>query len=681
MKLVPRGFPILVLALLSAASARASFLVDPTDGTVLWSDGARYDEAVIRSRPLGFEFSYFEGEPVSTIDVSTNGNLNFSGDSEYANERVGREVMRISPLWDDLEVVAGSGDSVVEKTVAGKLYSVTWRVHEHNAPTIRHGFQAALFGAAMRINGLDFLPGDVVFSYTSIGATFDKDTATVGLDAGDDGATLVPLPGTLAETGVLARSEAGLLPTSAGSFILFRPDEAGSYTASIHLNRTPVATDDTTYSTSRAGFQVEVLANDADPDGDTLTITGVTQGSFGNVSIGANGRLAYTPGPAFAGTDIFTYTVSDPYGLTSTARVTVLPFAAGKGSFDGLLLTTPSEDDPDPVQTNEGAGYFKLALGANGAFSGTLNFGGLLRTLRGKFDAHGDFTTTFSRVADGETQTVTVTLHLDLADENAPLTGMVTDGTFTAQLAAARTRFTAKFPTALAGKYTVLLPPDENGGPLGIGYAQLKITAAGAASLTGKLGDGKTFTFGSFVKPGGTFPLYLALKTTAKARTGSLFGTVKFDSTKVTSDCTAALHWFMPDVGEVSGFEAAPQLVGSRYTAPSKGTRILTLGNGASNAAIDLGAGQFALPVNLDTANKVTVPAAGPEKISVTIQPAAGTFSGSFFEDISDDPPVRKKRTFGGVFLTKPNLGGGLYLDADKAGAAVRITPPPPVIE
>lgn len=675
MKPLPLGLLIVILAAIGVAPGRASFLIDPTGGTVLWGDTVGADDAVIRRATIGFEFSFFD-EIQPTIDVSTNGNLNFSGDSGYANESILAPILRISPLWDDLEIVAGSGDAVTEKVVPGKYYAVTWRVHERGAAT-RHAFQAVLFGAAMRINGLDFIPGDIVFSYDTVGPTFAKDSATVGLDSGDGG-TVIPAPGARSEFAILPHSEAALLPSDPGGFILFRLDESAEYIATTHINRLPQATDDTHYSAGRTGFTIPVLANDADPNGDPLVIESVTQGSFGNVTITAD-TLTYSPGPGFVGTDIFTYTVRDPYGLTDTARVTVLPFAAGRGTFDGLVSDAPEEGETEAVLTHEGTGFLKLTFGANGILSGTLKFGGFTHALRGVFDARGNFTAQFQRIVDEETQTVTITLHLDLSSESQPLTGTVTDGTVTSLITAARSRFVARsFAAPQAGRYSVLLNPDEGGsGPLGVGYALMKVAPGGAVSLVGKRGDGKAFTFGSFVKPDGTFAFHLTMPAGRAVRAGSLFGIVKFDETLPLSDCSATLQWFMPDVGEVSGFEAAPVLIGSRYRPPAKGTRVIPLPDGTKNAWIDLAGGEITRMLTITDQNKVRVEDGETEKLTLTINPTAGTFIGSFIEESFDDPPIRKRRVIRGVFLQKMKVGGGLFIGPDGSAPAT-IAPPVP---
>jgi hypothetical protein len=70
--------------------------------------------------------------------------------------------------------------------------------------------------------------------------------------------------------------------------------------------------------------RLDVLANDRDPDDDTLTIMAVTQGTIGTVIIIDGGaRVSYTPDPQEFGNDSFRYTVDDGKGGSDTARVDV----------------------------------------------------------------------------------------------------------------------------------------------------------------------------------------------------------------------------------------------------------------------------------------------------------------------------------------------------------------------
>jgi hypothetical protein len=88
------------------------------------------------------------------------------------------------------------------------------------------------------------------------------------------------------------------------------------------VNDAPVAVDDTDSIIEDGVSTVDVLANDIDVDGDTLTVTSVTQGANGSVVDNGDGTLTYTPDLDFNGLDSYTYTVSDGL-LTDTATVTI----------------------------------------------------------------------------------------------------------------------------------------------------------------------------------------------------------------------------------------------------------------------------------------------------------------------------------------------------------------------
>ncbi|HEX3476903.1 MAG TPA: Ig-like domain-containing protein [Kofleriaceae bacterium] len=102
-------------------------------------------------------------------------------------------------------------------------------------------------------------------------------------------------------------------------------------TASVFITVTavsdaPIAADDTLVTPEDTQGSVNLLANDHDPDGDSLTVTGFTQPLHGTVAVVA-GVASYTPAPNYNGADAFSYTVADPSGLTASAavNVTVLP--------------------------------------------------------------------------------------------------------------------------------------------------------------------------------------------------------------------------------------------------------------------------------------------------------------------------------------------------------------------
>ena len=93
-------------------------------------------------------------------------------------------------------------------------------------------------------------------------------------------------------------------------------------------NHPPIAVADTATTLENTPVVIDVLANDSDPDGNTLIITSVTQGTNGSTTINGGTNVTYSPNPNFTGADTFVYTISDGHGgvATNTVSVTVWPF-------------------------------------------------------------------------------------------------------------------------------------------------------------------------------------------------------------------------------------------------------------------------------------------------------------------------------------------------------------------
>jgi extracellular elastinolytic metalloproteinase len=89
-------------------------------------------------------------------------------------------------------------------------------------------------------------------------------------------------------------------------------------------NNPPDAVDDTAATTSGTPVTVNVLANDTDAEGDTLSVTSVSDPPNGTAVRNADNTVTYTSDGNFAGNDSFTYTASDGRGSdTATVRITV----------------------------------------------------------------------------------------------------------------------------------------------------------------------------------------------------------------------------------------------------------------------------------------------------------------------------------------------------------------------
>lgn len=90
------------------------------------------------------------------------------------------------------------------------------------------------------------------------------------------------------------------------------------------VNRAPVAVDDSFFAGSGplTITRAQLLVNDTDADGDTLTIVSVQNALNGTVSL-IGGNVVFTATAGYEGDASFTYTIEDPSGAASTATVTV----------------------------------------------------------------------------------------------------------------------------------------------------------------------------------------------------------------------------------------------------------------------------------------------------------------------------------------------------------------------
>jgi hypothetical protein len=89
-------------------------------------------------------------------------------------------------------------------------------------------------------------------------------------------------------------------------------------------NAAPDAVNDNADTQQEQPVTVNVLANDTDPENDTLDVTGVTVNPLhGTAVVNANNTITYTPAAGYVGADVFTYEISDGHGNTDTAQVSI----------------------------------------------------------------------------------------------------------------------------------------------------------------------------------------------------------------------------------------------------------------------------------------------------------------------------------------------------------------------
>jgi hypothetical protein len=185
----------------------------------------------------------------------------------------------------------------------------------------------------------------------------------------------------------------------------------------------PVAADDAASGPEDAAIVIDVVANDRDPDGGSVQVQSLTQPAHGTVTVAAGGgSVSYSPALDFAGTDRFTYTVSDGTGESAPATVTVTitplndqPVAADDAATtaeDTPLVIGAVANDGDP----DGDPLTVTAVGTPAHGTAGLD-GGVTYTPGANFSGIDSFTYT---VADGNGGTATGTIQVTVLAANDP---------------------------------------------------------------------------------------------------------------------------------------------------------------------------------------------------------------------------------------------------------------------
>jgi outer membrane protein OmpA-like peptidoglycan-associated protein len=325
-----------------------------------------------------------DGTIVYDSDAGFTGNDTFTysiddgnGGSDTATVIVTVAAANQPPIAEDDTATVASGNAVGIDVLAndsdpeGTALAVSTFTNGGNGTVSREG-GGLIYTPAAGFAGTD------TFTYTVIDADGLIDTATVTVTvtggneppiAVDDAAqTEVGTPtfigvrdndsdpdgDALLVTAVTQPANGSVSIVSAGSGVVYVPNagfsgtdtftytiddgNGGTATATVTVqvaapNRPPIAVDDVAQTVEGAAVVISVLANDSDPDGDTLSFNALLAvPANGDVVDNGDGTLTYTPDPGFIGTDTFAYNNDDGRGtrqsLSNAATVTVEVIAA-----------------------------------------------------------------------------------------------------------------------------------------------------------------------------------------------------------------------------------------------------------------------------------------------------------------------------------------------------------------
>ncbi len=195
------------------------------------------------------------------------------------------------------------------------------------------------------------------------------------------------LTGETTETSPVVESD----DTGSGGDTTTTTTDPGTPTPPSPPNNAPTAAADGATTNEDTAVVVAVLGNDSDVDGDSLSVSAVTQGANGSVVINGDNTVTYTPNADFNGADSFTYTIDDGNSGSDTATVSVTVNAVNDAPAAAA----------DSATTNEDTAVVVAVLGNDSDVDGdSLSVSAVTQGANGAVVINGDNTVTYIPNAD-----------------------------------------------------------------------------------------------------------------------------------------------------------------------------------------------------------------------------------------------------------------------------------------
>lgn len=219
---------------------------------------------------------------------------------------------------------------------------------------------------------------------------------------------------------ILAAGRADGMPTT--DWALLRYNSSLPNSAPTAVNDNYATEEENTLNVSTAAG---VLANDTDPENDSLIAVLDTDVSYGTLSLNLDGSFTYSPDPNFCGEDAFTYHADDAVNNSNSASVTITvapvndapvgvndAYSTGEdqplsvGSPGVLSNDTDIEADPLTAVPVSGPSHGSVTLNGNGSFDYSPN---------PNYNGADSFT---YRASDGLASSAPVTVNITLTPVN-----------------------------------------------------------------------------------------------------------------------------------------------------------------------------------------------------------------------------------------------------------------------
>jgi hypothetical protein len=327
--------------------------------------------------------------------------------------------------------------------------------------------------------------------------------------------------------------------------------------------------------------------------------------------------------------------------------------SARPGTYQGLFYDTTNI-------APESSGFLTASITKQGKLTAKLQLAGKNYSVSGRFTTDGFVSNTIARP-----KLAPLTVLLQSASGGNGLTGSVSDGIWTAQLAANRavysktnppTQASNKYTMALAGDGSVLEVGTDPSKPGMIGFGTVAVDAVGNLTFGGVLGDGTAVAQKSFVSGQGLWPFYAS----PRASGGVVFGWLTFTN-ESNKNIDGYVTWFKPSLPGAkfypAGFTNQTGVAGSLFQAAS-GVAALNFTTGRV-WLVNGNLQSFTNYAVLSTNNVLN----GTNKLSLKINGTSGSFKGRIA-----NPETGKSIALNGVVLQKLNTGIGGFLGTNQSG-------------
>lgn len=370
--------------------------------------------------------------------------------------------------------------------------------------------------------------------------------------------------------------------------------------------------------------------------------------------------LRFTNAFSSANAGYYSLLVTNPVGsVTSSLPGLLFTKPAPSGTYQGLFY--------GDVVAPESSGSFQYSLSSSKrSFSGKLYLGKTSYSFSGTFSPAHDAVASARR---SKMPSLTLALQLLTTNDLPQVIGTVTGPGWTAALWGPRNYFSSKNPTALAGRYTLVMQNTNAGtlAPNGHGYAAAMVRPQGTVVFSGQAADGATLSPKASLSRLGDCPFYMSLYR----ERGVVLGWLRFFTQSGTNNLQGSpLAWVKnpgPDQFYPGGFALTLPVEGSRFVLPANNavfglTNPVAAFYGGDLVSADLAVWSFQPAVLAD--DNVFRATEGDQAFRVSFKKSDGRLTGQFTDFVTG-----RKTALKGIVLQQKNAARGYFLSGNASGA------------